>query len=81
MRTKLVIPWPLFFDSLEKQPVRQRQQWLRWWLFDHCGLRRVPKVLMPQGELPPGILLSLREKQERAVLAVPAGRKRAGFLH
>jgi hypothetical protein len=71
----------VFFEALAKQPARQRHQWLRWWLFDDHGVELVPPVLMPDGEVPRGIPLSRREKQERAVLTALAERKRARLLH
>jgi hypothetical protein len=78
---KLFIPWRLFFESLAKQPLRQRQRWLRWWLFDDRGVAFVPPVLMPEGDVPPGISLSLRDKQEWAILSAIAERKQARILH
>ena len=42
---RLFIPWRLFFALLAKQPARERHQWLRWWLFDDCGVELVPPVL------------------------------------
>lgn len=34
------------FESLAKQRVRKRQQWLRWRLFNDVGVVLVPQVLM-----------------------------------
>jgi len=78
---KLFIPWRLFFILLAKQPARQRHQWLRWWLFDDCGVEFVPPVLLPEGEVPRGIPLAVRDKQERAVLAALSERQRARIIH
>lgn len=73
--------WAVFFEALANQPARQRDEGFRWWLFDDRGVKLVPPVLMPEGEVPGGIPLSRREKQERAVLAALPGRKRARLLH
>ena len=78
---KLFIPWRPFFLFISKQPARQRHQWLRWWLFDDCGVELVPPVLMPEGEVPRGIPLTIRDKQERAVMGALSERKRARIIH
>jgi hypothetical protein len=77
---KTFIPWQLFFALLAKQPARQRRQWLRWWLFGDRGVDLVPPVLMPEGKVPRGIPLSARDKQEHAVIAALAERKRARLI-
>jgi hypothetical protein len=78
---RLFIPWRVFFVLLAKQPARQRHRWLRWWLFGDHGVELVPPVLMPEGEVPRGIPLSRGDKQEHAILAALAERKRARILH
>ena len=78
---KLFIPWELFFESLRKQPATVRQEWLQWWLFNDPGVVLIPDILIPAAKVPGESSVSLREKQERAVLSLITNRKQSKTLH
>jgi hypothetical protein len=36
---RLIILWRHFLEELQKQPIKKRNEWLRWWVFGDKGVR------------------------------------------
>ena len=49
---KQFIPWRSFLEELQKQPIKRRNEWLRWWVFSEDGvrLRQEAKYWLKRGD-------------------------------
>jgi hypothetical protein len=62
---KAISAWRLFFKALEKQPEKNREEWLRLWLFGTDGA-----TLRPEAGAWKEIAALDRDEQQRAICSL-----------
>jgi hypothetical protein len=75
---KLFISWRLVFNALNRRPLGQRQNWLKYFKFDDRGVVLIPDPVFTESEKRQEGALS---KSERTVLSAIAEPKRPRFLY